>query len=228
MKSKFCLISVLLLCMWLPSAAQYYSRSNIKKKISEWGHCRNVAITMKGWSVALNGINDYVTVGIPDSIEKELAELKEKGEYIDDIQITEVGSWLILYGDNGLVYRGVSEDLEKEVLAYHDDNEVINTVAFNDLGDWIIISRDHYSVSSTVLSDEIDTGMKEYGNLVSAHMNNEGILLCFETGYKVLGKAPESFLKRLRVTTIDAYRVKFLPDGTYFIADKDGNYDYYM
>ena len=37
MKSKFCLISVLLLCMWLPSAAQYYSRSNIKKKISEWG-----------------------------------------------------------------------------------------------------------------------------------------------------------------------------------------------
>ena len=85
MKSKFCLISVLLLCMWLPSAAQYYSRSNIKKKISEWGHCRNVAITMKGWSVALNGINDYVTVGIPDSIEKELAELKENGEYIDDL-----------------------------------------------------------------------------------------------------------------------------------------------
>lgn len=36
-------------------------------------------------------------------------------------------------------------------------------------------------------------------------MNNEGILLCFETGYKILGKAPESFLKRLRVTTIDAY-----------------------
>ncbi len=36
MKSKFCLISVLLLCVWLPSAAQYYSRSNIKEKISEW------------------------------------------------------------------------------------------------------------------------------------------------------------------------------------------------
>ncbi len=145
---------------------------------------------MKGWSVALNGINDYVTVGIPDSIEKELAELKEKGEYIDDIQITEVESWLILYGDNELVYRGLSEGLEKAVLAYHDDNEVIHIVAFNDLGDWIIISRDNYSVSSTVLSDEIDTGMKEYGNLVSAHMNNEGILLCFETGYKILGKAP--------------------------------------
>lgn len=70
MKSKFCLILVLLLCVWLPSAAQYYSRSNIKNKISEWGHCRNVAITMKGWSVALNGINDYVTVVFPTVLKR--------------------------------------------------------------------------------------------------------------------------------------------------------------
>ena len=47
MKPRFYLVAALLLCMWLPSAAQE-SRSYIKGAYQEWGSCRNVAITLTG------------------------------------------------------------------------------------------------------------------------------------------------------------------------------------
>lgn len=41
-------------------------RNYIKQNISEWGGCRNVAITDTGGDLALNGKNDYAyTAGIP-------------------------------------------------------------------------------------------------------------------------------------------------------------------
>ena len=59
-------------------------------------------------------------------------------------------------------------------------------------------------------------------------MTDDGMVLCFEEGYKYLGEVPDTLRNKLKETSIDVYRVKFLSDGTYFIADKKGTYAYYM
>lgn len=49
--------------------AQSRGRNYIKQNISEWGGCRNVAITDTGGDLALNGKNDYAyTAGIPQAL----------------------------------------------------------------------------------------------------------------------------------------------------------------
>ena len=42
------------------------------------------------------------------------------------------------------------------------------------------------------------------------------------------GNVPGIVQQKLRETTLDAYRVKFLSDGTYFIADQEGQCEYYL
>lgn len=43
-----------------------------------------------------------------------------------------------------------------------------------------------------------------------------------------MGDVPDVLKQKLRETSIDVYRIKFLSDGAYFIADKEGHYSYYM
>lgn len=227
MKPRFYLIAALLLCMWLPSAAQN-SRSYIKEQIKEWGSCRNVAVTLTGGDIALNWNNAYAASNIPSALKEQLSELNDDQEYIDDVQLTENGRWLILYGDNGFVWNDLPVDLEAALQEYNTDGEVVTSVTFNDEDDWIVISQSHVSASSSELLEIIEDGIEEYGQLWAAHLTDDGLVLCYERGYHTLGNVPENLKEKLRETTIDVYRVKFLSDGTYFIADKDGRYSYYM
>lgn len=74
-------------------------RNYIKQNISEWGGCRNVAITDTGGDLALNGKNDYAyTAGIPQALADALEKYHDDDDYIDDVQLTEDGEWLILVG----------------------------------------------------------------------------------------------------------------------------------
>lgn len=74
----------------------------------------------------------------------------------------------------------------------------------------------------------IEEGLEEYGQLWAAHITDDGMILCYEYGYKFAGNVPARVMDALEKTTIDVYQIKFLPDGTYFIADKNGRYDYWM
>lgn len=61
-------------------------RNYIKQNISEWGGCRNVAITDTGGDLALNGKNDYAyTAGIPQALADALEKYHDDDDYIDDV-----------------------------------------------------------------------------------------------------------------------------------------------
>lgn len=49
---------------------------------------------------------------------------------------------------------------------------------------------------------------------------------CFERGYEYHGNVPQVLKNALSKTTLNAYRVKFLPDGSYFFADEEGHCSY--
>lgn len=108
------------------------SRAYIKEQIREWGSCRNVAITLTGGDLALNGKNAYAASGVPDGLLKALKELNDEGEFIDDVQLTEGGRWLILYGDNGFRWNDIPASLEKKLREYNENEEVVTSVTFND------------------------------------------------------------------------------------------------
>lgn len=218
-------IAVLAACI---SVHAQDSRRYIKDQIEEWGSCRNVAITLTGGDIALNHTNAYAYSSIPQDLADAIDGLHADGEYIDDIQLTEACSWLILYGKNGCLWYGIPEDLENTLAKYSDNDEIVTSVTFNDNGDWIVISQDYISASDTSLYDFIEEGINKYGQLWAAHMTNDGLVLCYENGYRFRGNVPQTLRDKLSETGIDVFRIKFLSDGTYFIADQEGTYAYYM
>lgn len=91
-------------------------RNYIKQNISEWGGCRNVAITDTGGDLALNGKNDYsYTAGIPQALADALEKYHDDDDYIDDVQLTEDGEWLILVGKNGCQWSNIPSKLESKL-----------------------------------------------------------------------------------------------------------------
>lgn len=204
------------------------SRDYIREAIEEWGTCRNVAVTMTGGDIALNWTNAYAYSGISSDMADAIEELHDDGEFIDDIQLTEDGSWLILYGNNGFVWSDIPYSLELKIKEFNDEGEIVTSVTFNDLGDWIVISQDYIAASSTEIYDWIEDGIDMYGQLWAAHLTDDGAVLCYERGYKFLGNVPTNLKNALSESDLDVFRIKFLPDGTYFFADTDGYYEYYM
>lgn len=209
----FCFVNL------LPVFAQ---RDYIKQVIGEWGNCRNVAISKYRGSVALSLNNAYACSGVPRGLANALKELHDEGEFIDDVQLTELGSWLILYGNNGFQWNDIPKSLENKMRSFNSNGEVITSVTFNDRGDWIIISTEHISSSSDNIYSYIKTCMEEYGALLAAHLTDTGLVLCFEEGFTFLGNVPVRLKNALKNADFDVYRIKFLDDGSYFFANKNG------
>lgn len=203
------------------------SREYIRNAISEWGECRNVAITKTNGDLALYGRNGCARSGCPRDLNDAIVELHDDGEYIDDIQLTEDGSWLILYGDNGLVWDDIPYSLERKLREYNEMQEVITSVTFNDAGNWIVITTNYFSSSHSEVNEWLKDGNEEYGQLWAACVTDDAIVAVFEDGYKFLGNVPESLKKALRETNLDVYRLK-IAGTAWFFADKDGNYRYNM
>ena len=72
----------------------------------------------------------------------------------------------------------------------------------------------------------IKDGLSDFGVLWTAQMTEDGAVLCFERGYEYHGNVPQVLKNALSKTTLNAYRVKFLPDGSYFFADEEGHCSY--
>jgi hypothetical protein len=223
---KIVLISILVILTVQLSFSQ--GRKFLRDKVSEWGSCKNVAMTLSGGDVALNGRNGYAAMGIPDRMSSELSELNSKNELIDDIVLTENGSWLILWGNNGIESYNCPSDLDYKIEQWNNNSEIINSITFNDNGDWIMISADKYTASNTLIMEWLKEGENQYGEMWAAHVTNTGMAVVYERGYKFWGDVPYNLKKKIEDTNIDVYRLKFLSDGAYFIADKNGRFISYF
>lgn len=204
------------------------SRDYIKNSIKSWGVCRNVAITDTGGDIALNYRNQYSYSSIPTGLANAIKKLHDDSEFIDDIELTEAGNWLILYGNNGAKWSNIPDDLEDALKEFNNKKEVITSATFNDNGDWVVVTTEHIKASSTNVYDWIKEGMNSYGALWAAHITNDGLVLCFERGYKFLGNVSEKLKDALRDSKYNVYRIKFTSRGSYFFADKDGHFSYWM
>lgn len=203
-------------------------RKFLRDKIKEWGECKNVAMTLTGGDVALQRVNGWAAQGAPTAMTDKLSELNSADKLIDDIVLTEDGSWLILWGNNGISSYGTPPSLFSKLEKWNDEKEVITSVTFNDNGDWIAITKNKFSASSDKILQYIKEGNDKYGQLWAAHLTNDGLVLCYKSGYRFLGNVPENLKKKLDETKMDVFRIKFLSDGSYFIADFNGNYAYNM
>jgi len=203
-------------------------RKFLRDKINEWGECKNVAMTLTGGDVAIYKTNGWAAQGAPKEMTDKLKELHDKNKLIDDIVLTESGSWLILWGTNGISSYGTPDGLYPKLKRWNEENEVITSVTFNDHGDWIAITKTKYSASSKKVLSYIKEGEAEFGEFWAAHLTNDGLVLCYEKGYKFLGNVPDNLKKKLKDTKINVFRIKFLNDGSYFIADFEGNFAYNM
>lgn len=226
-KKLFKLALVSLLCLLaLPAEAQN-SREYIRNAIRKWGECRNVAITRTNGDVALYGRNGCARSNVPSGLNQAINELNERGEYIDDIQLTENGRWLILYGANGIKWNDIPYSLEKQLRKYNDNGEVITSVTFNDANDWIVITTEHVSSSASSIQAWLSSGMKDWGALWAACITDDGLVAVFENGYKYIGNIPSDLEAALRETSLDVYRLK-IAGSAWFFADKNGSYRYNM
>lgn len=54
------------------------------------------------------------------------------------------------------------------------------------------------------------------------------VVLCYEESYRFYGNVPQRLRDALKNCKYDIFRIKFTHNGSYFIADKKGNYSYWM
>lgn len=227
MKTKVLFFASLLACVFSLNLAAQNSREYIRNEITYQGNCRNVAITKTGGDLMLYGTNGWAGMGLPTDLTDALSELNNDNEYIDDVQLTENGKWLILYGNCGFRWNNIPYSLEKKLREWNANNEVVTCAAFNDYGEWIAISQNYYSASSDSLMSWLEDGAQKYGVLWTAAVTNDGVVAVFEEGFISKGNVPDSLWDKLRETSINVYRLK-IAGTSWFIADKSGNYDYYM
>lgn len=227
MRTLMCVIVMLLAVAGARVEAQ--SRSFLREKIQTWGECKNVALTQTGGDIALYGTNGWASIGsVPAALTRTLNRLHDEDELIDDIVLTESGSWIVLYGRNAFVWSDIPRALERRMREMNDEGELITSVTLNDSGQWIIISDKNIAASDNSLDERIEDGMSNYGQLWAAHLTEDGLVLVYAEGYQFFGNVPDGLRKALKSTTMNVYRVKFTPDGAWFIADRHGRFDYTM
>jgi hypothetical protein len=199
-------------------------RTYIKEQIRLKGECRNVAITKKNGDLMLYGQNGCARKYCPNSLNNAITDLNNKGEFIDDIQLTENGRWLILYGNNGIQWNDIPYSLEKILREYNDKGETITSVTFNDKNDWIVITTNYFSSSDKRIDDWLKGGNEKKGQLWAACVTDDAMVAVFAKGYLLFGNVPASLKEALTKTNLDVFRLK-IAGIAWFFADKSGIYE---
>ncbi len=225
---KKLLLSIGLMLIIQTLFAQETDRKSLRAKIKQSGGCTNAALTLSGGRVAFLKSSGWVASDVPSGLIDDLKELDGSGKTLQEIVLTDNGSWVIIYGRNGFSSHRIPTDLRDKLNKWNDEDEEIISVTFNDNGEWIAITKNKYSASEDDVYDMIDKGEDEYGAFLSAHLTNDGMVLCFKRGYKYRGNVPERLKQKLRESDLDVKRVKFLSDGSYFFSDAIGNCGYNM
>lgn len=223
---KVFLSVVLFVALTMPNTTMAQnSREYIRKKISQKGQCRNVAITNFGGSVMLYGKNGYAYKDISPLLASKIKNLATERKYIDDIQLTNTGSWIILAED--VVWYDIPAGLEKQLKNFYNLGEKITAVTLNDYGEWIVVGTKEIAASSYKYINWLKDGISSYGNLRTVHMTDDAIVAVFERGFKYGGETPQSLIKAIKEADFEVYKVKFV-GKSWFIASKNGKCKYYM
>lgn len=222
------LLFVMAICLTTLSANAQRDRNYVKNCIKEWGTCKNVAITKTNGDVALYGRCGYAASNIPSGLSDKLKELNESNTLIDDVQLTESGRWCVLYGKNDATWTSnVPAGLARKINEFHDNNYVVRSITFNDLDQWVIVSDEYYATSSSTLTNWLKSGSDKYGRLWAVCLTDDAAIAVYAHGFRYRGNIPEGLISALRSTTFNVYRLK-ISGTSWFFADEDGNYRYYM
>lgn len=223
--------SVLLLMAMIMTATSVNAqrdRNYVKNAIKRWGSCKNVAITKTNGDVALSGRNGYVASNVPTELLNKLKELNKSNLLIDDVQLTESGRWCVLYGKNDATWtNNIPANLASKIREFHSSNYMVRSISFNDYGDWVIVSDEYYATSSSDLTNWLRNGSNKYGRLWAVCITDDAAVAVFANGFCVRGNVPEDLLSALRSTSFNVYRLK-ISGSSWFFADENGNYRYYM
>lgn len=203
------------------------SREYIRQQITNHGTCKNVAITKTNGDAMLYGKNGWAAHSCPIGLTDALREFNRQNVEINDIVLTEAGSWLVLFGGNGVSWHDIPYSLERKMKTFHENQEIITSITYNDGGNWIIISTEHYSASDDWILDWLKEGADEFGQLWAACVTDDAMVAVYSNGYRFYGNVPQSLKDALDKTYKDIYRIK-IAGSAWFIADKNGWYDYRM
>lgn len=216
------------LLMTATGANAQRDRNYVKSQIKKWGQCKNVAITKTNGDVALYGKCGYATSNVPTGLSNKLRELNRASILIDDVQLTESGRWCVLYGKNDAEWTtNAPSGLANKIHEYHRNNYVVRSISFNDYNDWVIVSDEYYSTSSTELMNWLKNGSNKYGRLWAVCITDDAAIAVYANGFCVRGDVPDDLLSALRSTSFNVYRLK-VSGNSWFFADQNGNYRYYM
>ncbi len=229
MTKRHLLLAFLLSCFTLGAIAQApEDRNKIKQAIQNWGSCRNVAITRTYGDVALSGNHNYYANYVPNKMLETLRELYDNGNYIDDVTLTESGKWVILYDINDVEYSDdIPVGLRDAILEFNENDYYVRSISFNDDGDWVIISKEEVNASSQDIVEWLEEYAEQYGDVWTVFVGEDAIFAVFQNGYANKGEIPDGLKNAIQQTELDYYRVKFSGES-WFIADEEGNYQYYM
>lgn len=219
---------VLALGLTATSAFAQRDRSYVKTQISKWGQCKNVALTRRNGDVALYGRCGYAASNVPTALLDKLKELNRSNTLIDDVQLTESGRWCVLYGKNDATWTNNSPaGLISKINEFHNNNYMVRSITFNDLNQWVIVSDEYYATSSSDLTNWLQNGSNKYGRLWAVCLTDDAAVAVFANGFCVRGDVPNDLLDALRSTSFNVYRLK-VSGSSWFFADQNGNYRYYM
>lgn len=100
---------------------------------------------------------------------KEIDEIRDMKETIQDITLTERGEYVIVWGNNGVRFsNNIPTGMYEALKDMNSKKETITSAVFNDNGDWIVISEQHYNASSQEILNLIKEGANKYGHVYSA------------------------------------------------------------
>ncbi len=156
----------------------------------------------------------------------KLTDFNTRNILINDVVLTENGNWLVLYDNNGVSFSGTPNDLNKKIKEISSSEKIIISITFNDKGEWIIISSDDYTAYNSATMKWLKENEEQYGKLKAAHYSNSGLAAVFERGSNFIGDVPQNLKNKFKDTKLDILRIKFLNDGSFFLADKIGNFSY--
>lgn len=230
MKRQFVKNLLLLLAVSLVATSAFAQRDRnyVKKQIRKWGTCRNVALTKTNGDVALYGTCGYAASDVPSGLADKLKELNRSNILIDDVQLTESGKWCVLYGKNDATWTtNVPSGLASKINEFHNNNYVVRSISFNDYGDWVIVSDEYYATSSSEITNWLKNASNKWGKLWAVCITDDAAIAVFARGFAYKGNVPEDLKQALRETSFDVFRLK-VSGTSWFFADTDGHYRYYM
>ncbi|HMC97190.1 MAG TPA: serine protease [Flavobacteriales bacterium] len=198
--------------------------SSLERSITSWGKCRILALSDRAGAVAVSSDDRVVwSDKVPAALKKYLQQQGSAAQRIDDIVLRDNGSWLVVQG-GGIVGSGMPADLVERLQERARAGSQFRSITVNNNGDWIVVSRTGFMASDTRLIEYLQSGMEQYGMPYSAHLTDNGLVICYERGYTMLGTVPPELKAAVKRTSVNAFRVTFVDSGAWFLSDDEGTF----